>query len=44
MIDRYIYAVTRELPESYREEVALDLKTLIYEMIDDSDDQSSLLF
>ncbi|TVP92085.1 hypothetical protein [Alkalibacterium sp.] len=37
MIERYIYAVTRELPEKNRKEVALDLKTLIYEMIDEKD-------
>lgn len=41
MIERYIYAVTKELPENYRDEVALDLKALIYEMIDDCDDQLS---
>lgn len=35
LIDRYVYDVTRRLPEKQREDVALELKTEILEMVDD---------
>ncbi|ELK48591.1 hypothetical protein [Halobacillus sp. BAB-2008] len=35
MVDRYIYAVTQKLPESQREDIALELRTLIEDMLDD---------
>ena len=34
MINRYIYAVTRELPEKSRKDIASELKTLIDDMMD----------
>ncbi|MCC5895196.1 MAG: hypothetical protein JJU16_07000 [Alkalibacterium sp.] len=37
MIDKYIYAVTKELPEKKRKEIELDLNLLINEMIDEQD-------
>lgn len=35
LIDRYIYAVTRNLPESQRKEVELELRGLIRDMLDE---------
>ncbi len=35
MIDRYIYAVTRKLPEKSREEIANEIRELILDMIED---------
>lgn len=35
LIERYIYAVTRQLPEENREDVALELRTNIAEMLPD---------
>ena len=37
MIDKYIYAVTRELPETSRKEVARELNDLITSMVDEKD-------
>jgi len=34
MIERYIYDVTRRLPKSQREDIKLELQSLISEMID----------
>lgn len=41
MIERYVYAVTRRLPEAIQEEVKQELKTNIYDMLPDrpSDEQ-----
>ena len=33
MIERYIYAVTRELPEQYRAEIADELEALINDLL-----------
>ena len=41
MIERYIYAVIKELPKNVREEVAAELRALIGEMIDGMDDSFS---
>ncbi|WP_423189834.1 HAAS signaling domain-containing protein [Alkalibacterium sp. f15] len=41
MIDRYIYAVTRELPEKSRKKVASELKALIDDMMHEKDDALS---
>ncbi|OJF93599.1 hypothetical protein [Alkalibacterium sp. 20] len=38
MIDRYIYAVTREMPEKSRQEVALELRELINGKIEGKED------
>ncbi|MFO8068628.1 MAG: hypothetical protein R6U02_01425 [Alkalibacterium sp.] len=38
MIDKYIYAVTRELPEKSRKEVASELRALIDDMMHEKDD------
>lgn len=34
-IERYIYAVTKRLPESQREDVASELRSLIEDMLDE---------
>jgi len=35
MIDRYIYAVTQKLPQSQREEIAIELRGLIEDMLEE---------
>lgn len=37
MIDRYIYAVTKELPKKLKNEIASELKTLMVDMMDGMD-------
>lgn len=37
MIDRYIYAVTKELPKKLKNEIGSELKTLIVDMMDGMD-------
>lgn len=41
MIDRYIYAVTSELPKKLREEIGNELKALIDNMMDEMDNSIS---
>lgn len=41
MIDRYIYAVTRKLPEKSREEIGDEIRGLILDMLEDIDDTVS---
>lgn len=41
MIDRYIYAVTKELPKKLRDEISSELKTLIDDMMDGTDNALS---
>src|SRR5690625_2955474 len=41
MIDRYIYAVTRELPRKHHNEIASELRTLIDDMIEGMDNHFS---
>ncbi len=38
MIDRYIYAVTRELPEKSKKEIGNEIRALIDDMMDEIDD------
>jgi hypothetical protein len=41
MIDKYVYAVTRNLPEKNRKEIEIELKALIEEMVDEESEYSS---
>ena len=43
LIDRYILAVTQHLPEAIREEVGLELRSNILDMLPDNPDESSII-
>ena len=42
-MERYVYAVTRRLPKSQRQEVARELEELIGDMLEDGDTMESVL-
>lgn len=38
MVDRYVYAVTKHLPQSQRKDINKELNSLIFDMIDERND------
>ncbi|MDX9692506.1 MAG: hypothetical protein RBT45_08615, partial [Acholeplasmataceae bacterium] len=42
MIERYVYAVTRRLPENIQEEVKNELKANIYDMLDENPSEEDI--
>lgn len=41
MIDKYIYAVTKEIPKKLKNEIGIELKALIDDMMDGMDNALS---
>ncbi|HOV26477.1 MAG TPA: hypothetical protein PK566_09005 [Pseudobacteroides sp.] len=41
LINRYVYAVTKSLPEKQREDIEKELRTLIDDMIEENDEPVS---
>lgn len=41
MVNRYIYAVTQKLPQSQREDIAIELRGLIEDMLEERAEQGN---